>query len=83
MLMILTTRSHPIIDPHGTLANTGGDNVALSPLRRVVHSALAETPLGECGPQLTGVRTTGQGQVSVDDGVAGRDKGWVARLPAE
>lgn len=53
------------------LANAAGDNKALSSLRRVVHGALAETSLGEPSPQLTGVRATGQGQVSVNDGVAG------------
>lgn len=80
MLILPTARCHSVLDQYRNLANAAGDNKALSPLRRVVHSALAETSLGESGPQLTGVRTTGQSQVSVDDGIAGRDKCWVARL---
>lgn len=82
MLIMSTAISHSVQVPHGSLANTCGDDKALSPPRRVVHGTLAETSLGESGPQLAGVRASGQGQVSVDDGVTGRDEGWVARLPA-
>lgn len=70
-------------DPSESLTNATRDDKALSPLRGVVHCALAQASLGEPGPQLTGVRATGQGQVSVDDGVASRNHGWVARLPVK
>lgn len=65
---------------HQSLANAAGNDEALSPPRGVVHCALAQASLSESSPQLTGVRTTSQGQVSIDDGVPGRDHGRVARL---
>jgi hypothetical protein len=79
----ITVCSHPSSRPCQNLANAAGDDEAVGPLGRAVDCALAQTALGEAGPQLAGVRTAGQGQVSVDDGIAGRDHGWVARLPVE
>ena len=63
------------------LADTARDGRTGSSPAGAVDSTRSEATLCETGPDLTGVDATGQGAVSIENGVTGLDEVRVARLP--
>jgi hypothetical protein len=66
--------------PIPTLARIVRNLEAVGPSSRNVSCTFAQTALSKGSPELTGVDTTGQGPVSVDDGVTSLNEVGVARL---
>ena len=75
-----SSSNHHSIDQTINLADTAGDSGAGGPPAGAVDSAGTKATLGESRPDLASVDTTGEGTVSVEDGVTGLDEGGVARL---
>lgn len=63
------------------LAHTARDDIALGIPIASVCGTRAQPTLCESSPELTGVCTTSQGSVGINDGITARDEVRVAGLP--
>jgi hypothetical protein len=66
--------------PIPTLARIVRNLEAVGPSSRNISCAFAQTTLSKGSPELTGVGTTGQGPVGIDDGITSLDEVGVAGL---